>query len=132
VPQADRRVDSPGYGDVSGPGASAKILICVSNEQLKGEETVGSYPAKGERFALVDEYGLVRILTAEEVALTKVLNPKVFQTRAFGLQHEQLTPESRRCRWKPPEAEGVEMQVKVRMADNCRSQPGVDRSRHGL
>ncbi len=73
-------------------GVSAATLLCVSNEQLKGQETVGSCLAKGERFAVVDEYGLVRILTPEEVALTKVLNPKVFQTQAFGMKYIQLAP----------------------------------------
>ncbi|MGB8991571.1 MAG: succinylglutamate desuccinylase [Desulfobaccales bacterium] len=73
-------------------GVSAAILLCVSNEQLKGQETVGSCLAKGERFAVVDQFGLVRILTPEEVALTKVLNPKVFETRAFGMKYIQLAP----------------------------------------
>jgi len=72
--------------------ASAATLLCVSDQELKGQETVGSCLAKGERFAVVDQYGLVRILTPEEVALTKVLNPKVFETRAFGMKYIQLAP----------------------------------------
>ena len=40
---------------------SAKLL-CVSKKELKGEETVASCMAKGERFAVVDPYGMVRIL----------------------------------------------------------------------
>src|SRR5574340_374497 len=73
-------------------GASAEILICVSNETLKGQETVNSCVAKGEQFAVVDEYGFVRILTPEEIALTKALNPKVFETRAFGMQYIREAP----------------------------------------
>jgi hypothetical protein len=71
---------------------SAAILLCISNENLKGEETVGSCVAKEEQFAVVDEYGFVRILTPEEIALTKVLNPKVLETRAFGMKYIQEAP----------------------------------------
>jgi hypothetical protein len=73
--------------------AWAEILVCVSNKQLKGEQTVNSCLAKGERFAVVDNYGFVRILTPEEIALTKALNPKVFQTRAFGLEYKHMAPQ---------------------------------------
>jgi hypothetical protein len=73
--------------------ASGEILLCISNKQLKGEETVGTCVAKGEQFAIVDEYGLVWVLTPEEIALSKALNPKVFDTRAFGLQYRNLAPE---------------------------------------
>jgi hypothetical protein len=72
--------------------ASAQKLLCVSQQELKGQETVNSCLAKGERFAVVDQFGLVRILSPEEVALTKVLNPKVFQTGAFGMRYIQLAP----------------------------------------
>ena len=71
------------------PGAK---LLCVSKKELKGEETVASCLAKGERFAVVDPYGMVRILTPEEIELTKAFNPKAFETRAFGLQYQQLAP----------------------------------------
>ena len=67
-------------------------LLCVSQQALKGEETVGSCLAKGERFAVVDRYGLVRILTPEEVELTKAFNPKVFETRAFGVKYFREAP----------------------------------------
>ncbi|MFZ5449235.1 MAG: succinylglutamate desuccinylase [Thermodesulfobacteriota bacterium] len=70
---------------------SAKLL-CVSKTQLKGEETVASCLAKGERFAVVDPYGMVRILSPEEVELTKAFNPKAFETRAFGMNYIQLAP----------------------------------------
>jgi len=67
-------------------------LLCVSKKELKGNETVASCLAKGERFAIVDPYGLVRILTPEEIELTKAFNPKAFETRAFGMNYIQLAP----------------------------------------
>jgi len=67
-------------------------LLCVSQKELKGEETVASCLAKGERFAVVDPYGLVRILTPEEVELTKAFNPKAFETRAYGMKYQKLAP----------------------------------------
>ena len=70
---------------------SAKLL-CVSKKELKGEETVASCMAKGERFAIVDPYGMVRILSPEEVELTKAFNPKAFETRAFGMRYQQEAP----------------------------------------
>ncbi|MBM4272886.1 MAG: succinylglutamate desuccinylase [Deltaproteobacteria bacterium] len=67
-------------------------LLCVSKKELKGEETVASCLAKGERFAIVDQFGIVRILTPEEVELTKAFNPKAFEARAFGMKYEKLAP----------------------------------------
>jgi hypothetical protein len=67
-------------------------LLCVSKTTLKGQETVASCLAKGERFAVVDPYGLVRILTPEEIELTKAFNPKAFETRAFGMKYQKLAP----------------------------------------
>ncbi len=70
----------------------AARLLCVSKASLKGSETVASCLAKGERFAVVDAYGIVHILTPEEVALTKAFNPKVFETRAFGMKYINQAP----------------------------------------
>jgi len=67
-------------------------LLCVSKTDLKGQETVSSCLAKGERFAVVDPYGLVRILTPEEVELSKAFNPKVFETRAYGIKYFKEAP----------------------------------------
>ena len=72
--------------------AGGEKLLCVSKQDLKGQETVASCLAKGERFAVVDPYGLVRILTPEEVELTKAFNPKAFEIRAFGLHYQKLAP----------------------------------------
>ena len=72
--------------------AGGAKLLCVSKQELKGEETVASCLAKGERFAVIDPYGIVRILTPEEVELTKAFNPKAFETRAFGMKYQKLAP----------------------------------------
>jgi hypothetical protein len=74
------------------PAKAGAKLLCVSKKELKGEETVASCLAKGERFAVVDPYGLVRILSPEEVELTKAFNPKAFETRAFGMKYQKLAP----------------------------------------
>ncbi len=75
------------------PLAQAEKMLCVSNQTLKGEETVSSCLAKGERFAVIDQYGLVKILSPEEVALTKAFNPKLFETRAFGVKYYKEAPQ---------------------------------------
>jgi len=70
----------------------AEKLLCVSSQTLKGEQTVNSCLAKGERFGIVDQYGLVRILTPEEVELTRAFNPKAFDARAYGVTYFKEAP----------------------------------------
>jgi hypothetical protein len=77
---------------VAAAAAPQTKLLCVSKTDLKGQETVSSCLAKGERFAVVDSYGLVRILTPEEVELSKAFNPKVFEARAFGVKYYKEAP----------------------------------------
>ncbi|OHE34246.1 MAG: hypothetical protein A3K40_01655 [Syntrophobacterales bacterium RIFOXYC2_FULL_60_23] len=72
--------------------AQGAKLLCVSKKELKGEDTVASCLAKGERFAVIDPYGLVRIMTPEEVELTKAFNPKAFETRAYGMKYMKEAP----------------------------------------
>ena len=72
--------------------AQGAKMLCVSKKELKGEDTVASCLAKGERFAVIDPYGLVRIMTPEEVELTKAFNPKAFETRAFGMKYVKEAP----------------------------------------
>jgi hypothetical protein len=79
-------------GSIAMAQAGSAKLLCVSKTTLKGQETVASCLAKGERFAVVDPYGMVRILTPEEVALTKAFNPKAFETRAFGMKYIKEAP----------------------------------------
>ena len=73
-------------------GAMAAKMLCVSDQKLKGEDTVASCLAKGEKFAIMDDYGIVHIMTPEEVELTKAFNPKAFQTRAYGIQFQKEAP----------------------------------------
>jgi hypothetical protein len=72
--------------------AQGAKLLCVSKKELKGEDTVASCLAKGERFAVIDPYGLVRIMTPEEIELTKAFNPKAFETRAYGMKYQKEAP----------------------------------------
>jgi hypothetical protein len=77
---------------LSSAALAQEKLLCVSNKELKGQETVASCLAKGERFAVVDRYGIVHVLTPEEVDLTRAFNPKVFEQRAYGMPYIRLAP----------------------------------------
>jgi hypothetical protein len=48
----------------------------------------------------------VRILTPEEVELTKAFNPKAFEIRAFGIHYEKLAPIIAPLPGPPPEVTG--------------------------
>lgn len=72
--------------------AAGAKLLCVSNQTLKGQQSVNSCLAKGDEFAIVDQYGIVHILTPREVALTKAFNPKLFQQRAYSLKYSEMAP----------------------------------------
>ena len=74
-------------------GARADKLICITDETLKGDQTVGSCLAKGEKFAIMDEKGVVRILSPQEIEITKRLNPKILEQPAFGVKLHHLAPE---------------------------------------
>ncbi len=74
-------------------GAQAAKLLCISKEELKGEETVASCLAAGNEFAMLDDYGVVHVLTARELALTKLFSPKLFEQKAYGLKYRELAPE---------------------------------------
>lgn len=73
-------------------GALAEKLICISKEELKGQETVKDCMARGEKFAIVDEHGAVRILTKEEIDVMKKINPKAFDMPAYGIMYEKEAP----------------------------------------
>lgn len=70
----------------------AEKLICISKEQLRGEETVENCLRRGEKFAVMDEHGVIRILTKEEIDLMKKVNPKIFQMPAYGILYEKEAP----------------------------------------
>ncbi len=73
-------------------GTFAAKLLCVSSEEHKGEQTVGSCLTKGEEFAIVDDYGIVRILSPREIALTKAFNPQILEQRAYSMKYQELAP----------------------------------------
>ena len=74
-------------------GALAAKLLCVSNQELRGQETAASCLARGEEFAIVDEFGAVRILSKREVELTKAFNPSFFDQPAYGFKFGSEAPE---------------------------------------
>jgi hypothetical protein len=73
--------------------AWADKLVCISNEKLKGEMTVNNCLLKGEKFAIVDQYGGVRMISPEEAAVMKRLNPKLFEEKAYGIIYLKEAPE---------------------------------------
>ena len=75
-------------------GAMADKLLCVSNENLKGETSVNQCLDQGMEFAIVEPNGFVRILSPREIMMTKKINPKAFETHAFGLKYYHLAPEA--------------------------------------
>ena len=74
-------------------GALAAKLLCVSNETLQGQESVASCVAKGDEFAIVDQFGAVRILSKREVELTKAFNPSFFDMPAYSFKYGSKAPE---------------------------------------
>ncbi|MFA5111622.1 MAG: succinylglutamate desuccinylase [Desulfobaccales bacterium] len=73
--------------------AFADKLVCISNEKLKGEMTVNNCLVKGEKFAIVDQFGGVRIISPEEAQVMKKLNPKLFEEKAYGIIYLKEAPE---------------------------------------
>jgi len=73
--------------------AMADKLICVSDEKLRGQVSVDTCLQKGERFAILDEHGAVRILSPEEINLMKRMNPEAFKQPAYGVLYQKEAPE---------------------------------------
>jgi hypothetical protein len=67
-------------------------LLCVTDQNLKGQQSVNSCLAKGDEFAIVDQYGVVHVLTPREVELTKAFNPQIFQQQAYGMHFGAEAP----------------------------------------
>jgi hypothetical protein len=74
-------------------GALAAKMLCISKEELKGETTVGSCVARGDQFAIMDDNGAIRILSAREIELMKQTNPQIFEQKAYGMKYRHLAPE---------------------------------------
>jgi hypothetical protein len=68
-------------------------LLCISKETLKGQDTVSSCLAKGQEFAVIDDMGVVHVLTPREVELTKAFNPQLFQQPAYSMRYREMAPE---------------------------------------
>jgi hypothetical protein len=81
--------------------AFADKLVCISNEKLRGETTVNNCLLKGEKFAIVNEYGGVHLIGPEEAAVMKKLNPKLFEEKAYGIIYLKEAPEMKKL---PPMA----------------------------
>jgi hypothetical protein len=81
-----------GIGLTNASGTFAAKLLCVSSEEYKGEQTVSSCLTKGEEFAIVDDYGIVHILSPREIALTKAFNPQILEQRAYSLKYQEIAP----------------------------------------
>ena len=81
--------------------ALADKLVCISDEKLRGEMTINDCLKKGEKFAIVDQYGGVRIISPEEAATMKKLNPKLFEEKAYGIIYLKEAPEMKKL---PPMA----------------------------
>ena len=73
--------------------ALAAMLICVSHQDVKAEMSVDKCLAQGMEFAIMDDYGFIRILSSREIELTKKVNPKAFETPGYGLKHHRMAPE---------------------------------------
>jgi hypothetical protein len=73
--------------------AWADKLVCISNENLKGQSTVNNCLAKGEKFAVVNEYGEVHLISPEEAKVMKKLNPKLFEQKAYGIIYLKEAPQ---------------------------------------
>jgi hypothetical protein len=75
------------------PEVFAAKLVCISKENLRGEQTVNNCLVQGEKFAIVEPDGSVRILSNQEVELMRKLNPKAFEQKAFGIVYMKEAPE---------------------------------------
>jgi hypothetical protein len=78
---------------VAASGAFADKLVCISKENLRGEETINNCLLRGDKFAIVDQYGGVRIISPEEAEVMKKLNPKLFEQKAYGIIYLKEAPE---------------------------------------
>jgi hypothetical protein len=79
-------------GFLTAPAFAAK-LICISNKNLRGETTVGECLARGDKFAVIDQYGVPQILNQQDVEVFKALNPGAMNMKAFGVGHMKEAPE---------------------------------------
>jgi hypothetical protein len=79
-------------GLLSAPAFAAKLL-CISDKNLKGETTVGACLAKGDKFAVVDEFGVPQILSQQDIEVFKALNPGALNMKAFSVPYYKQAPD---------------------------------------
>jgi hypothetical protein len=82
--------------------AFAAKLLCISNQNLRGELSVGECLARGDKFAVVDQYGVPQILNPEDVEVFKSLNPGALQMKAYGIGNIKEAPEIPRIQDRTP------------------------------
>ena len=73
--------------------AFAAKLLCINNKNLRGETTVGECLARGDKFAVVDQYGVPQILSNEDIEVFKALNPGALNMKAYGTPYYKEAPE---------------------------------------
>ncbi|MCL4500764.1 MAG: succinylglutamate desuccinylase [Deltaproteobacteria bacterium] len=73
--------------------AFAEKLLCVSRQEIRGEETVGQCLAKGDRFAVMDDQGRVRLVGPQEMEALRKYRPEILEMRAYGLKCTELAPD---------------------------------------
>lgn len=74
-------------------GARATKLVCFSEAEIKGQMNIEHCVAQGKQCGLIDDLGFVRILSPKEIELTKQINPKAFEIRAYGWKQYRAAPE---------------------------------------
>jgi cytochrome oxidase Cu insertion factor (SCO1/SenC/PrrC family) len=79
-------------GLLAGTAFAAKLL-CITNKNLRGETTVGECLAKGDKFAVVDQYGVPQILSNEDIEVFKALNPGAMNMKAYSTPYYKEAPE---------------------------------------
>lgn len=73
--------------------AFAEKLLCLSRQEIRGEETVGQCLAKGDRFAIMDDQGRVRTVGPLEMEALKKYRPEILEMKAYGLKRQEEAPE---------------------------------------
>ena len=73
--------------------AYAEKLLCVSRQEIRGEETVGQCLAKGDQFAIMDDEGRVRTVGPLEMEALKKYRPEILKMKAYGLKCKEGAPE---------------------------------------
>lgn len=73
--------------------AFAEKLLCLSRQEIRGEETVGQCLAKGDQFAVMDDQGRVRTVGPLEMEALKKYRPEILEMKAYGLKRKEEAPE---------------------------------------